>query len=211
MWNTAVLMYEIGHLLMLVIIIWSFSWYRNDKFLLKIWKKHTHNGNPLHGEQKQWEQQHNLKTHRNFHILAVSVNIHNYVKWWNVYNSHIFSLWLTGIKIWNNWVWSSCMLPTENVITDFCVRERLLTWYTFTTMYHFRPVWNMWKIKWFSVHVKLLAVLLETRFRVTFFCVLVRLLTDTCLGQCTFWKMLKIKCFPAHISQLGEGTGFVLS
>jgi hypothetical protein len=23
--------------------------------------------------------------------------------------------------------------------------------------------------------------------------------------------MLKIKCFPAHISQLGEGTGFVLS
>lgn len=156
------------------------------------------------GEQKQWEHQHNLKTHRNFHILATSVNIHNYVKWWNVYNSHIFFLWLTGIQIWNNWVWSSCMLPTENVITDFWVWETF-HWCMLTTMYHLRPVWNIRKMKCFSVHVRLLAVLLKTQFCVIFvFCVLVRLLTDTCIGQWTFWKMLKIKCFPAHISQLGQ-------
>ena len=85
-----------------------------------------------------------------------------------------------------------------------CMRETF-HWCMFTTMYHLRPVWNMRKIKCFSVHVRLLAVLLETRFCVIFvFCVLARLLTDTCLGQCTSWKMLKIKCFPAHINQLGQ-------
>lgn len=158
--------------------------------------------------KKQWGHQHNLKTHRNFHILATSVNIHNYVKWWNVYNSHTFSLRLTGIQIWNNWVWSSCTLPTEKVITDFWVWERLLTdacsqQCTIWDLSGIRGKWNV-----FSVHVRLLAVLLKTQFCVIFFCVLVRLLTDTCIGQSTFWKMLKIKCFPAHISQLGQEQDF---
>jgi hypothetical protein len=95
----------------------------------------------------------------------------------------------------------------------FLCMSETFDWYMFTAMYHFRTVWNMTKIKCFSVHFSYVVSSVAEALVLCNFCC-------PCDGETFDWHTFgemhclenaENKCFPAHISQLGQEQDFCLS